>query len=502
MIKFGEWLPDIAPYDHPGATEALNVVPTIEGYRQFNQFSRITQALTGECIGAFAAQAKDRASYNYAGDSSKLYQLADDTWTDQSKGGGYSVSSQDVWEFVKFGEKIIAVGGINSGTPVTPQVITMGAVGGTQFADLGGSPPQARHIATVKDFVVLGNLYESSTEFPSRIRWSGVNDETTWTTNKAKQSDYQDIPGKGGWIQKVVGGDFGIVIMERGIVRMDYIGPPLVFSFNRVLPELGTNAPNSVVQWGDFVFLLGPTGFNGIANGVERLDIGDNKINRWFFSRVDSNYLYRVVGALDRVNNRIVWIFPDNTSSEGLPNNGLIFDIATKRWARFEDNLQWVYESYGISYTLDGLDNVSTSIDNLGASLDDPIWVNAIIGLGAFDDQNFAGRFTGDPATAVMETKEQKLSGGRRTMINRIRPEVDTTAGSGDDTETTVTIEVGERDSQEDSVIWGGALTQERDGNYSLRSDSRYHRFRVTVTGEFSRAHGMAVVEGTPSSTY
>ena len=490
MIEFGEWLPDIADYNNPGSTEAKNVVPTIDGYNQFKAFTRTESALNSDCRGGFAAQSSSKIGYNYAGSGSKLYQLSDGTWTDQSKAGGtYSLLNGESWEFVKWGEKVIAVGGINSGTPVPPQIITMGSVGSTEFADLGGNPPQARHIATVKDFIVMGNLYESATKYPSRVRWSGVNDETNWVTNKAKQSDYQDIPGKGGWIQKVVGGDYGLLIMERGIVRMDYIGPPLVFSFNRILPELGTAAVNSVVQQGNFVFLLAPTGFKGIVDGIERLDIGDNKIDRWFFDNVDLSYAHRIVGAFDRVNNRIIWIFPDNQATLGLPNNGIIFDIVTRRWSRFEENIEWVYTAYGVSYTLDGLDSVSSSIDDLGASLDSAAWISGVISLGAFDDSHYGGRFDGDPTEAVLETKEQRLSGNRKTFIKRLRPEID--CGGG-----TVTLKIGGRDCLGDSVVWGGDLIQERDKNWSARTNARYHRFRATITGGFQRAQGIAIVDG------
>lgn len=496
MIQFGEWLPDLADYQNPGATEAKNVIPTTEGYRQFNEFSRTSGALNVYCRGAFAAQSSARVSYNYAGTGTKLYQLSDATWTDQSKASGtYSVSDRDVWEFVKFGEKIITVGGINTGTPVPPQVITMGAVGATEFADLGGSPPQARHIAVIKDFVVMGNLYESTTLYPSRIRWSGVDDETTWTTDKAKQADYQDLP-EGGWVQKVVGGDYGVIIQERGIVRMDYIGPPLVFSFNRVLPEFGTQAPNSVIQWGNYVFLYTQTGFKGIVNGTEPLDLSDNKITKWFAENIDLNYAWRIVGGLDRINNRLVWIFPDNNATEGTPNNGIIYDIASKKWSRFEDQLEWVYDSYGVTYTLDGLDSITTNLDNLGASLDDPVWISGIIGLGAFDHEHYGGRFSGDPATATIETNEQRLAEMNRTMINRIRSEID---GNGS---TTINLNVGTRDSQEDSVVWSGNLTMERDDNFSIRSDARYHRFRAIITNGFTRAMGITVVEGRKSSVY
>lgn len=496
MIHFGEWLPDIAAYGNQGSTEAKNVVPTIDGFKEMKGLNAYTTALNLFCRGAFAAQAADKTSYNYAGSGSKLYQLSDNTWTDQSKASGtYAVSAAENWEFIKWGEKIIAVGGINAGTPVPPQIITLGAVGSTEFADLGGSPPQARHIAVVRDFVVLGNLYESATDYPGRIRWSGVNDETEWTTSPAAQSDFQDLQGNGGWVQAIRGGQFGLIWQERAIVRQDYIGPPLVFSFNTILPGIGTQAPNSVIQYGGINFFLSQSGFKAIKGGEQILDIGENKLDRWFLSRFDEANKHRMVGAIDRRNRRLMWIFTGTGNTSGLPNEGVMFDLASGKWSRFEAEIEWVYNSFGVDTTLDGLDSVSTSIDALPVSLDSPEWVGGAINISGFDSTHKSGLFEGAALEATMDTKEERLSEQNRTMITRVRPEVENVG-------TTTTVAAGTRDNLNDSVTYGSAASEERDGNHAMRVGNRFIRFRVNVTGGFDKALGVTVVEGSRSSVY
>ena len=64
---------------------------------------------------------------------------------------------------------------------------------GGSFADLGGSPPQAKYIWAAGDFVVLGYLKTGADEFPQDIHWSGLNDATYWTIDRRKGSDRQTL---------------------------------------------------------------------------------------------------------------------------------------------------------------------------------------------------------------------------------------------------------------------------------------------------------------------
>src|ERR1700738_4768331 len=101
--------------------------------------------------------------------ATKLYQMNNTTftWTDVSKGGGSysSVPTGDQWQFAQFNNFVFAVQ-INT----VPQVFDL--TSSTAFADLGGSPPQARYIAVVNRFVVLSGLGSST---PYRVQWSGLN---------------------------------------------------------------------------------------------------------------------------------------------------------------------------------------------------------------------------------------------------------------------------------------------------------------------------------------
>jgi hypothetical protein len=45
VIPFGEWLPDLADQGNPGSTEAKNVAPSIDGYRQLPSVNVATNAV-------------------------------------------------------------------------------------------------------------------------------------------------------------------------------------------------------------------------------------------------------------------------------------------------------------------------------------------------------------------------------------------------------------------------------------------------------------------------
>jgi len=387
-------------------------------------------------------------------------------------------NNDEFWEFVKWGEKVIAVCGHNN----VPRVITFGD---PVFADLSGSPPNARHIAVVRNFVVMGNNNESGTVHNQRIRWSGINDETNWATDRVKQSDYQDLLGSHGQVQAIRGGEYGTIIMENAVWVMEYIGSPQIFRFDETLSGIGTPSPNSVVKRGDSCFMLSQNGFVAIDSGRTLIEIGANKINKWIYDNVDSLFIPRVVGAWDQRSRLIMWVFP-SASNNGLPNQGVIFDLETGRWSHFEDEVEWIFPALGQSLTLEELDSISGSLDALPASLDSRQWIANDLAMFAFDDTHASGAFDGTAMAATIDTTESKLSDGR-SLVSRVRLEVDAPG--------TATVTPGARASQSDSNTFGSAISQGSDGSYPVRSESRYHRFRADITGGFTRAQGVTVEE-------
>ena len=483
-LPFAEWLPDLADKDNPGSNIHKNVLPSVDGPEQFLGLVEESTALNTKCLGAVAVKDDAGVAYNYAGTTTKLYSNVNQTWTDVTRAGDdYTVDTDDFWEFVRWGSKVIAVGGLNADAP--PQIITLG---GANFTDLGGTPPRARHIGVVRNFVVMGNVNRGGTAYPNEVDWSGINDETQWGTSASKQSDFQALENNGGNIQKVVGGEYGVIFQEHTIARMDYIGPPFVFSFDETLPGYGTPSPNSVVQYGDRVFYLDQAGFKVITQGRSIEHIGHNKVDDWFFSNVDNSNLLYVIGAVDKFRQHIWWIFPTNGT---VPDYGLVFDLKSGHWSYFEErDCEWIYNALGVSTDLESLDTPSGSdIDALSESLDSRVWMGGAIALHGFSENHKSGTFSGDAKTAELETTERQLIPGQRAIITRSRPEIETTASSL--VQSTVKV----RSSISDLSQGTGSSNEERDGSFAHRAEGRYHRFFVRIFNGFTKAQGVAVEE-------
>ena len=107
---------------------ATNVVPKQSSYGPMKGLNALSDALDARCRGAVSVEDKNGANYTYAGDAAKLYGLADTAMTDYSQMGGYSLGSGAAWEFVQWGETMIAA---SISEPL--QTIDLG---GTAFADL------------------------------------------------------------------------------------------------------------------------------------------------------------------------------------------------------------------------------------------------------------------------------------------------------------------------------------------------------------------------------
>jgi hypothetical protein len=179
------------------------VLPRGDGYGPFPSLTALSFSLGAQCQGAFVATKADGSVTIFAATATDLYIMNNTTfaWTKVSKGGGpySSVSTTEQWRFVQFNNLVIAVQ-----ANIPPQVYDI--VTSTAFADLAGSPPQARYIDIVGRFVVLSGLLTT----PQRVQWSGLNDvngATSWTPS-INSSDFQDLPD-GGIVRGVAGGETG-----------------------------------------------------------------------------------------------------------------------------------------------------------------------------------------------------------------------------------------------------------------------------------------------------
>ena len=354
VVPFPAWRPDLTDLGTDTSVLISGVLPKGDGYGPFKDFVGFTQALPSNCRGFFFARRSDGSIAVFAGTSLRLYLLDNTTfqWTHVSKGGvSYSdLIATNNWRFAQFNELVIAVQ-INT----APQKYTLN-LGGV-FADLGGSPPQASHIAIVNRFVMLTGLLA----YPRRAHWSDLDAPETWTAGVGL-SDFQDFPD-GGIVHAVSGGDaYGVVFQDEAIRSLTYApGNPAVFQIVRISTQDTLDYQYSVINAGTRTFFHSAQGFKVILAGGEPQSIGKEYVDSYFAGDVDASQPQLVQGAADPQGTRVYWAYKSLQGDTGLFDKILCFDwsIKDRPWSLIPMSGQYLAYLAKPGLTLEALDAIA-----------------------------------------------------------------------------------------------------------------------------------------------
>ena len=587
-IQFKDWLPD-QPSILDTVSEANNVIPLAVGYGQFKSAVNYSASASEDLTNVFAAKIDNDVTVFAGGltklfklDSSTLaldsvgksasrtisnvaltsnvatittasahgYSTGDSVTVDASNNvfdGSYSITTVPTsttftyakvnanvpsavatgtvigsdytgtyrWQFLQFGNYALAANGANK-----VQYYDINA--SSYFGDLATTVPVAKYITAVRDFVVCANIGAGTN--PSRVQWSDINDATDWTAGAASQSDVQDIPD-GGDITGITGGEFGIVFLEKAIVRMSYIGSPLFFQFDTISRNVGCIEGGSIAQYGGVTYFLSDDGFYS-CNGQQITAIGSEKVDRYFFNNANIGDIDSISAAVDPERNLVIW---DYTTVSG-PRGLLIYNFETQKWCEADTDVDYLSTLATSGVSLEGIDtaynitagsfvatkqytirSVGTTdytligavantvgvlftatgvgsgtgvaidmaasaaalktIDTLVTTMDDRLYKGGKFLFGGVRDAKVI-TFTGTPATATITTND--LEYGYNSVLTLIRPSVDNGSAS---------VSVASRRMLNDTITYGTAVTASEEDRCAVRSAGRYHRVSLTPTG-------------------
>lgn len=406
-IPFGEWLPSVPTFKNPGCEVADNVIPAAGGsYKPFPSLDMSGDSLSAPARGARQFFDDSANSVIVGGTDTTLFTrrgaIAETT-------GYSSIGSDEFWDFARFNRFVIATSGEN-----TPQYLAEINSDNT-WADLPGTPPQAKRCAKVGDFLMLGSV----SGVPNRIQWSAFNNPGgTWETNRQNQSGLADLDTQFGEVQRIVGGRYATIFQERGIQRLSYVGPPLVWRADVIEADRGCVAPGSVASVGYISFFLAQDGFY-TTNGSSVQPIGTNRINRWFFDNASQSDLGKVQAAIDWQNEAVIWSFVglDSVSFNRL----IIYSWAQQRWSTATIETDCLVASRVDGVSIDGLDAIYGDLDSIPLSLDDPSFREGARQFAAFVDGEYA-TFSAAPLQATWETGEAQPSPARRVFVTEVYP--------------------------------------------------------------------------------
>jgi hypothetical protein len=495
ILPVAEFMPDQPTLNNPGSANILNVIPrTRRSYGPFPGMAVTGNALASRCQGAGAFEDSSGNISIFAGDATHLWKYAPGSAapSDISIAGGYSIAGDQRWVFTQFGQRVIATDFADA-----IQAYTLGV--SAKFAALAAAAPNARYLASVTGFLAAANTNDAVNGLqPQRVWWSATNDPTTWPTPGTSaaaqvQSSFNDLFGDFGWIQGIVGAtgpSDGLVFMERGIYRMNYVGPPVVFAFPPSEGARGTPAPGSIVPQGVYVYYLGEDGFYR-HNGIASEPIGVDRVDRFFWANVDTSNLRRIQGAVDPVNRLIIWAVPFTGNSGGNPNVLLCYSPPLDRWVMANVTCETVFRAFTFGYTLDQLfTQLGYTIDNLPFPLDSRAWTGGAQVFAGFDAAHKLNLFNGANLAPVVETTELQPFPGRRAFVRNSRALVDGGVAS---------VAISRRDRLVDLPVYAPPSKMNALGTSPQRLSGRYLRASISepAGSAFTNIQGVEV-EGDP----
>lgn len=493
LLPIADYAPDLPVNNSAGASaNIVNLFPkTKESWGPVSGLSPYsTNGLASTCIGAMLAQDSNGNNYIFAGDKTSLYLLSPGNLAFSTLNNTFNINVGENWNFTQYGQRVIAAA---FGANLQSYVLNSSAA----FANLSATAPQARYIATIRDWVMVGNTFDSTNgEQPQRVQWCAIDDPTTWpasgsTAEAQLLAGSQVIPGDQGWIRGIVGNlgtADGAVFFERGIFRVVFQGSPTVFGFYPAEGARGTKAPNSIVHLGALAYYLGEDGFYAF-DGTTSRPIGVDRVDKTFWNTVNQSYLYNVVGAVDPINRLVMWLYPSNSAPGGVPDSLIVYNWVLDKWGFAQVSAEYIFRALTQGFSLDSLDAAGyTNLDTLPFSLDSRVWTGGSLVMASFDSNHKLNYFTGSTQPATADTVELEPFGarGKRAFLTATRPLID--GGSP-------TVQIGTRQRLIDAPSFTTASALNANGECPVRADGRYMRARIQTTGSFTHLQGIEIPE-------
>jgi hypothetical protein len=451
-------LPDFLPDQTPnsGTLEGLeNAFPIVRGFAPVRAFQSISEAVSGDFKGGAAVIADDGTSYLLVGTTTALLRYSAGSWTVLDD--ELTVSNQ--WRFAGFGNFVVAVNG-----SVTYEV---DLAAGTA-APLAGAPA-GKSVAVVDPYVVIG---QDASDLIS-VFTSDVNDHTRWIPDEGAT---QQPMLAGGEVMGLAGGEYGVILQRRRLVRMNKTGDPLFpFEYDPITENVGCASKGSVAQWGRSVFFLSDQGFMALEDGQQLVPIGTEKVDRTFQELVPPDDYERIFSAVDPVRKLVMWGVPGN------PGFLFFYNYELQKWGLASLPLQGVFAAFTSSQTLEEVSAEFPDLDLMELSLDDPMFSGGNPQLYVVQGGQI-GTLTGDTLQAVFDLGFMELAPGKRARLRHIRPITDAAAMS-------LSMRVSERQGDLGRAVSGGEYRDS--GVIPLRASGRYHRLRWVIPAgtRWSYAH-------------
>jgi hypothetical protein len=355
----------------PGAVlDCSNMIPTQRGMKAApSPVPFGNPAFPSQVTGGATCELLSGVYRTIVGTGPKLYEVVGSANNDLSA-FAYT-GGLNKWRFAQFGNATLAV---NGSDPIQ-QSVSAGA-----FASIAGSPV-ASIIEVVQGFVFLFDTTDSTNGHrPNGWSCSGLYDQTNWTPAQSTQcANGINIDQPGGFTAARALGTNIIAFKRESMFYGVYQGPPVIWAFNQISPQIGTPSQECVVSVGTSLAFLGTDYQVYVFDGTVPRPVGDD-VREWLGANWSSTYQGNVWSYHDQPNNIIYWYFCSKNSTDGIPDKCLVYNYKVGKFGRADNRIECALQVISGVITWDGLGSLPgvSTWDTLPAiPYNSPYWASS-----------------------------------------------------------------------------------------------------------------------------
>lgn len=392
MIPFMPYRPDQGALASDSTDVALNVIGTDAGYVPAPSPVAPTTALPSKCLGSWAVRTTGGAYIFFAATQTDLYRLsANGTWT--SVGSGYAGPLPgDMWTAAKYGSRFYVANEMD-----VLQFIDVDS--GSSFAAAPGSPPRAKFVCVIGDFLFLAHLRIGAAPFPQDWQHSAIDDPAEWIIDGGiGSSDRGTFPAGEEITGLMPRPNNGGRIFQRNAKRALIFSPggATAFEVRDIDPTNGVFAPYSVVDIGndDYVYIHE----QGVFRGDSHTPIGFDNISRTLIKRIDYDRIEEIQGVLSSGSRRVLWRAQDQIGTWFMFG----FDVYRERFFMTDIPATHLTNLVGVATLVD--DVLGLVDDYSDIPVDSPQFAGGRVQPSTWLTDNCMYALNGPPLAATIET--------------------------------------------------------------------------------------------------
>lgn len=459
--------PDADPTTAGVLTDCANFIPFESGFKGApSPVAVAVAALAAPCRGAVVATRLAGTRRVFAGSQTRIYELAGSAWTDRSKAGGYTGSTESRWSFCQFGDTTIA------SNLVDPMQQSTAAA----FSDVPTAPKAKIVVSASNNFVLAFNTNDA-TYGVSPDRWwnCAQNDQTNWTPAQGGPTTGRLVAVEGPIQAGLPLGDYVIAYKARGVFLGSFVGGDAQWQWTLISgADAGAVGQDAVCDIGGAHFFVSEGDF-WLFDGTRPVSIAEGVVRRWFIDNSNPVYRFMTQCTYDKQNGLVRINFASKTSI-GVLDRTLVYHVKRQRWGIANQVVQSSLNYIAPGVTIDGLNAIASTIDALpNVPVDSQFWVGGGQLPAYFNSSNQLVSLNGI-STASSFTTGDIGDDDAVTMIDRFRTRFSMSP--------TTASAIGYTKMNEGDDVVQASTSSILDGKFDLRQSGRFHRVRVDMTGD------------------